>query len=65
MQKKNIKLIGQINILNNAEILILFLQNQMKWQMPKSEKVVNEFLKRENELNAKIKQVKNLNKAAI
>lgn len=58
-------MIGQINILNNAEILILFLQNQMKWQMPKSEKVVNEFLKRENELNAKIKQVKNLNKAAI
>ena len=46
------KLVTQTNILNNRENLIL--QNQLKGQISKAEKVDNENIKRENELNTKI-----------
>ena len=44
------KLLTQTNILNNRENLIL--QNQIKGQQSKAQKIDNENIKRENELNA-------------
>ena len=46
------KLLTQSNILNNKENLIL--QNQLKGQQSKAQKIDNENAKRENELNAQI-----------
>jgi hypothetical protein len=46
------KLLTQSNILNNKENLIL--QNQLKGQQSKAQKIYNENAKRENELNAQI-----------
>ena len=51
-KNKHQKLITQTNLLNNRENLIL--QNQIKGQKSKAEKVDNENIKKENELNAKI-----------
>ena len=46
------KLVTQTNLLNNRENLIL--QNQKKGQQSKAQKIDNENIKKENELNAKI-----------
>ena len=51
-KNKHQKLVTQTNLLNNRENLIL--QNQIKGQKSKAEKVDNENIKKENELNAKI-----------
>ena len=46
------KLVTQTNLLNNRENLIL--ENQKKGQQSKAQKIDNENIKKENELNAKI-----------
>ena len=51
-KNKHQKFVTQTNLLNNRENLIL--QNQLKGQKSKAEKVDNENIKKENELNAKI-----------
>ena len=51
-KNKHQKLITQTNLLNNRENLIL--QNQIKGQISKAEKVDNENIKKINELNSKI-----------
>ena len=51
-KNKHQKLVTQTNLLNNRENLLL--QNQIKGQISKAEKVDNENIKKENELNAKI-----------
>ena len=57
-KNKHQKLATQINLLNNRENLIL--QNQIKGQISKAEKVDNENIKKENELNAKIIKKNNI-----
>ena len=51
-KNKHQKLITQTNLLNNRENLIL--QNQIKGQISKAEKVDNENIRKKNELNSKI-----------
>ena len=51
-KNKHQKLVTQTNLLNNRENLIL--QNQIKGQLSKAEKIDNENIKKENELNAKL-----------
>ena len=51
-KNKHQKLVTQTNLLNNRENLIL--QNQIKGQLSKAEKIDNENIKKENELNTKL-----------
>ena len=51
-KNKHQKLITQTNLLNNRENLIL--QNQIKGQISKAEKVDNENIRKKNELNSKV-----------
>ena len=51
-KNKHQKLVTKTNLINNRENLIL--QNQIKGQLSKAEKIDNENIKKENELNAKL-----------